>query len=117
MTPAPVNLPTIWRGCSWGPVIFKWKGVDGGPFDLTGWQVKAESLNVNLNAQITDAVQGITTLSLVKTATAPLSLGVETWDWIWINPSGYRYPPFLAGKVPIKEPQTSNGQSPNGPNT
>lgn len=118
MKPGKLDLPTIWRGCDWGPVTLKWKDQNGDPIDLTGWQPKAESLNIDLNPEITNAVSGITTLSLSRVETANLRLGVESWDWIWehLDPGAYRYPPFLAGKVPIKEPQTRvGGTIPIGP--
>jgi len=117
MKPGPLNLPTIWRGCDWGPVTLKWKDQNGDPINLAGWKPKAESLNIDLNPVITDAALGITTLSLNRVQTANLRLGVEGWDWIWerINDE-YRFPPFLSGKVPIKQPQTStNGVLPIGP--
>lgn len=108
MRPAKVDLPTIWRGCDWGPVTFKWKDQDGQPINLSGWTPRATSLNINLNAVITDAVNGVTTISLTKLQTAGIKLGVESWDWIWENLTNpYRYPPFLAGKVPIREPNTT----------
>lgn len=84
--------------------------MDGQPVNLSGWTPKATSLNVNLNAAITDISGGVVTLSLTRTQTANLKLGVEAWDWIWerMTNNPYRFPPFLAGKVPIKEPNTQN---------
>lgn len=109
MKPAPLDLPTIWRGCDWGPVILKWKDPNGDPINVSGWRPRAESLNINLNARITNLAQGITQMSLDRAQTANLKLGVETWDWIWeqLSNGQFRYPPFLSGKVAIKEPQTS----------
>jgi hypothetical protein len=115
MKPAKLDLPTIWRGCDWGPVTLKWKDADGLPIDLTGWQCRAQSLNIFLGAAITDITGGVTTMTLSKEETALFNLGVESWDWIWEHfDSGglvdYRYPPFLSGKVAIKESQTgTNG--------
>lgn len=116
MKPAPLDLPVIWRGCDWGPVTLKWKDANGDPFNLAGWQPRAESLNINLNARITDAVNGITTLSLNRIQTANLRLGNEKWDWLWERIADtYRYPPFLSGIVPIKEPQTPTTPPPGPP--
>lgn len=107
MKPGPLDLPTIWRGCDWGPVTMKWKDQAGQPINLAGWQPRAQSLNVDLSPVITDESGGVTTLSLNKTQTANLRLGVENWDWIWERISDeYRFPPFLSGIVSIKEPQT-----------
>jgi hypothetical protein len=109
MTPGPLDLPTIWRGCDWGPVTLKWKDRNGDPIDVSQFRPIAQSLNVNLNAQIIDAAGGVTTLSLTREDTASLKLGVEAWDWIWEHnrmPTDYRFPPFLSGKVAIKEPKT-----------
>lgn len=110
MKPAQLNLPTIWRGCDWPAVVLNWKDLNGNPVDLTGWTPSAKSLRINLNAEVTDAVNGVTQLVLSKTQTAALTLGKEEWDWIWTRDSdGYKFPPFLTGTVPIKEP-TTNGQ-------
>lgn len=117
MKPAKLDLPTIWRGCDWGPVILKWKDQNGQPINLSGWQPKAQSLNVDLQPVITDTAQGITQMALSRVDTANLRMGTENWDWIWERIAGqYRFPPFLAGRVIIKEPLTStNGQHPIGP--
>jgi hypothetical protein len=107
MKPGKLDLPTIWRGCDWGPVTLKWKDPNGAPFDLDGWLPKAQSLNIDLNPVITNSSQGETTLFLDRVQTSVLRLGVEAWDWVWESASPpFRYPPFLCGKVPIKQPQT-----------
>jgi hypothetical protein len=112
MKPAKFDLPTIWRGCDWGPVTLKWKDKNGAPINLSGWQPKAQSLNINLNAVIMDALGGITQISLDRVQTANLRLGVEGWDWLWERTAlPYRFPPFLAGKVPIKEPLSGTNGS------
>jgi|SRR5215471_1159729 len=114
MKPAKLDLPTIWRGCDWGPVTLKWKDVDGNPINLDGWQPKAESINIDLKPSITSSSGGVTVMKLSHVDTANLRLGSEGWDWIWEKlDTQYRYPPFLAGKVVIKEPLTSaNGNQP-----
>src|SRR5215831_16581343 len=114
MKPAKLDLPTIWRGCDWGPVTMKWKDADGNPINLSGWQPKAQSINIDLKPVITDVGQGITVMQLSRIDTAYLRLGVEGWDWIWERTSQqYRFPPFLSGKVAIREPLTStNGSQP-----
>ena len=114
MKPGKLDLPTIWRGCDWGPVILKWKNANGDPINLSGWRAKAQSLNVDLNASITNVGLGYTQLLLTKAQTLDLKLGTENWDWIFERIQGqYRYPPFLSGKVSIKEPVTGvNGDTP-----
>lgn len=119
MKPGKLDLPTIWRGCNWGPVTLKWKDANGVPINVTAWTPRAQSLNVNLNAQKlpqSGETIGQTTLSLDKTQTLHLKLGVENWDWIWERTNqSYRFQPFLAGKITIKEPVTSvNGDTPPG---
>jgi hypothetical protein len=105
MKPGPLDLPTIWRGCDWGPVTLKWKDKNGQPINLSGWYPVAQSLKINLNPTITDVGQGETQLALTRIQTKNLRLGVENWDWIWQRIQGqYRFPPFLAGKVQIKDP-------------
>lgn len=119
MKPAKLDLPTIWRGCDWGPVTLKWKNANGDPINLTGWQCRAQSLNIFLGAVITDRAGGVTQLSLGKGETALFKLGVESWDWIWehlhLGQIDYRFPPFLAGKVQIKDPVTATGTDPGTP--
>lgn len=119
MIPNTLNLPTIWRGCDWGPVTLKWKDRNGLPLDVRAWTPKANSLHVNLNAQkVSNGIHGETKMVLTKAETANLKLGVEKWDWIWqSNDTRYRFPPFLAGKITIKDPVTSLGTDtpPSGP--
>jgi hypothetical protein len=102
-TPSQLDLPIIWRGCTWPVITLTWKDQNGNPFNLTGWTARAQSQNINLNPLITNAAQGITTLSLTATQTASLKLGVEEWDWVW-SQNGTVYPPVLSGMVPIREP-------------
>lgn len=112
MKPGKLDLPTIWRGCDWPPVILNWKDNNGDPFDLTGWQARAFTRSkYNLNATILNAALGRTKMWLPKGETSGFTLGVQQWDWIWENiddPRGpYRYPPFLSGSVTIKDPITA----------
>lgn len=115
--PGKLDLPTIWRGCDWGPVIFKWKDQNGNPLDVSQWQAVVQSLNINLNPSITDGPGGVTQIALNRAQTSVIKQGVEAWDWIWQRPEGtYRYPPFLSGKVEIKEPISgTNGSGPPPP--
>ena len=108
MKPAKLDLPTIWRGCDWGPVTMNWKDVNGDPINLSGWQPVAMSQNINLHASIpppNGVAQGIVVLQLDRTQTLNLRLGSERWDFIWQRIAGqYRFPPFLGGTVLIKDP-------------
>lgn len=106
MTPGRLDLPVIWRRCDWPAITLTWKDQDGDPIDLTGWSPTAKTRNFNLNPRITDAVNGVTTLSLTPSVTSTLRLGIEQWDWIWIDPDGTPLPPFLAGGVEIKQGPT-----------
>ena len=87
------------------------------PLNLTGWQCRAQSLNIFLGAVVSNAATGETKLALDRGETALFKLGVESWDWIWehVNHQGvvdYRFPPFLSGKVQIKDPVTKAGIDP-----
>jgi hypothetical protein len=105
MKPGKLDLPPIWRGCDWGPVIFKWKDKNGLPINLSGWLPVAHSLNIDLKPEVTDVGGGVVELTLTNDDTSQLKLGVENWDWIWQRIEGqYRYPPFLSGQVEIKNP-------------
>lgn len=106
MIPNTLNLPTIWRGCDWGPVTLKWKDANGQPLNVISWTPLAQSLNVNLRpVKVNNGVAGETKIALTAAQTLHLKLGTEKWDWIWqTNDGSYRFPPFLAGKIAIKEP-------------
>lgn len=109
MIPGRYDLPTIWRGCDWAAVIFKWKDANGNPINLTGKTPYVQtSGGINLNPQITDSAGGVVTLSLTKAETASVKPGDQKWDWIWWEnvPQGTKYPPFIKGTVPIREPET-----------
>lgn len=103
MDPAKLDLPTIWRGCIWPDIIFTWKDGAGEPFDLNGWTPVVKSRNINLNPVVTDRSGGEVTLSLTGNQTSALRLGVEKWNWIWIDSYGKIYPPFFFGSIEIKE--------------
>jgi hypothetical protein len=103
MKPGKADLPTLWRGLDYPAVTFKWKDANGDPFDLTGWTPYAQSTNINLQPVITDYTGGITTIGLTATQTSDVKLGTEQWDWIWVGPDGFDYPPILSGLLPIRE--------------
>lgn len=105
MKPGKLDLPVVWRGCDYAPVIFRWKDLNGEPFNLTGWTPRARSISINFNPIITNPLGGETKISLTKEQTANLRLGVEPWDWVWENGCS-RIPPTLAGNVEIKDPTT-----------
>lgn len=109
MKPGKLDLPTIWRGCDWGPVILKWKDQNGDPINLSGWQARAYSRNINLHAQITDYAGGVSQLILGNDLTKGMRIGREKWDWIFerLPPGNYRFPPFLSGYVIIADPATT----------
>lgn len=110
MIPGHLDLPTIWRGCDWPAVTLKWKDQNGNPLNLTGYTPIATANNsYSLNPVVTDAANGVTQVSMNKTQSALVKLGDMAWDWVWLSPSGYRWPPMLSGKIPVKEPNTNNG--------
>lgn len=109
MKPGPLILPTIWRGCDWQDVIFKWKDGNGDPFNLHLWiPVVQTRTGVSLNPTITDATGGVTKLWLPRLTTADMRLGEEQWDWIWAYAGSPQtvYPPILSGKLLIAQSET-----------
>lgn len=109
MKPGRYDLPTIWKGCDWLPITFKWKDGEGNPVDLTGLTPFVQTNGgINLNPGILDAANGVVLLSLPKSITENLRVGDQQWDWVWWQnyPTGVKYPPMLAGVVPIREPHT-----------
>jgi hypothetical protein len=103
MKPAPVDLPTIWRGCDWDDIILRWKDANGDPMDLRDWYPLAMTTQFSLNARKT-ATLGETRMSLTKEETTVLKLGVYQWNWIFSNTNGSIPPPFLSGHVEVKNP-------------
>src|SRR5215472_7008835 len=104
MKPGRADLPTIWRGCNYAAIIFQWKDQNNNPCDLTGWTPTAFTRNgVNLNAIVTQAVNGFSQISLTQVQTATVRLGADDWNWFWEH-GGVIYPPILYGKVEAKEP-------------
>ena len=107
MNPGNLPLPTIWRGCDWQPIIFRWLDGNGNPFNLTGWTPKAMIRSgQSLNATVTDPVGGVTTIGMPLAQTLLCKLGIEQWDWVWTHDGSTRYPPILAGEIPVQEPET-----------
>lgn len=109
MKPGKLDLPVIWRGCDYAAIIFKWKTVNGEPFDLTGWTPRAKSQNIDFHPTVTDPRGGITEIKLTRLETENLRLGVEQWDWVWtygLNGQTGAIPPILSGSVQIKQPIT-----------
>jgi hypothetical protein len=107
MQPGKLDLPTVWRGRTYPQIILTWLDQDGQPIDLTDWTPRATSKQIDFHPVVLDAASGITSISLTKTETSHLKLGVENWDWIWDN-NGDGTPPLLAGSVQIKEPVTQH---------
>ena len=108
MKPASVDLPTIWRGSDWAAVFFYWKDQNGNPFNLTGWTFRAQTKDFDLHGQIQPpATSGLTAVILTHEVTGTFSLGVETWNCWFIDPTGNVSPPLLGGKVEVKEKITT----------
>ena len=70
MTTGRYDPPIIWRGMNWPNITLIWKDLLGNPFDLTGWKPFAQTINgVSLNPQVTDPVNGVTTVGLTEALT------------------------------------------------
>lgn len=108
MKPGPLNLPIIWRGCEWQAIPMKWKNQDGTPFNLAGWTPLAMTRSgISLNPVVTDEEGGITSISLTRTQTESMKLGVEQWDWVWWDTvNDIVYPPTLSGTILVDQPTT-----------
>lgn len=109
MKPGKLDLPKIWRGLDWQPIIFKWKDADGQPFNLNGWQPYVQTRSgISLNPEVTNEAGGVTQISLSRTETKLFNLGVERWDWVWRNngTADINYPPVLYGSIEIDQSQT-----------
>jgi hypothetical protein len=108
MIPFKINLPPIYKGCTWPAIILKWRAPGGAPMNLSGWTPYCTTRHFSLNPVVTDNLQGITKISMTRLQTAPLKLGTEYWDWIWVNNFDASITvPHLAGKVEIRQPLAS----------
>jgi hypothetical protein len=113
MKPGNLNLPIIWRGCDWPIITLRWKDLNGNPFNLTGWFPYASTTKFSLNAKITDAPNGVTTINLTHAETLALKLGELEWSWLWSYVStGDITPPVLAGRVIVKQPVINSPVAP-----
>jgi hypothetical protein len=116
MKPAQFNLPVIWRGCTYAAILFKWKTASGAAHDLVNWTPLVWARDFNLNPVILDAAAGIVRIALSKAATARLRLGIQPWDWLWVNRiNGVVHGPFLAGTVEVRQPSTEFAEVPEPP--
>jgi len=110
----PFNLPlTITKGITFGPVTFNFQQADASPFDLTNYKVFAHARRtkyakekIDLNPQITDAVNGTVVMQFTDEQTAVFMGGENNWDLILEAPAGARLGPYFAGKLLIKEINT-----------
>lgn len=105
MIPGQLNLPVIWRGADYPTVTLRWKDANGDPFNLSGWTPYAKTQDFDFVVAVTDASNGVTTITLPKANSAELKLGVRGWDWTWKHTSApaVTWPPFLSGKVEVKQ--------------
>lgn len=107
----PFNLPlTVTKGITFGPVTFMFKQADASPFDLTDYKVfayarrtKYAKEKIDLNPQITDAVNGTAVMQFTDEQTAVLMGGENGWDLILEAPTGERLGPYFAGKLKVQE--------------
>lgn len=112
MIPGRYDLPVIWRFCDWGPIALTWLDANGHPINLTRWFPLAQTKDFFLNAVKTDAVNGVTQISLTKEETAVLALGVYQWDWMFTLDTGRVIQPLLSGTVEVKEPPLAGDSAP-----
>jgi hypothetical protein len=110
MKPGKLDLPTLWRGCSYPGFTLVWLFSAGGaPIDLTNWRPLAKSKSIDFHPVVYDPINGGTYIYLNYQETTGLPLGVEQWDWIWFNVvTGFVTPPLLSGTITIKEPILSS---------
>jgi hypothetical protein len=107
---------TIWPDLVFGPLVLNCKDVEGSPFDLTGWDVKAHVrrpstnlLLIDLVPVITDPLHGEITIITSQDLTDDLVYDeVAVWDCVVISPAPQlaRVGPIIGGTVCIKRPVT-----------
>jgi hypothetical protein len=107
MKPAQFDLPVIWRGSTYLPIVFRWfQAGTQTPTSFIGWTPHARSVTIDFHPVITDPENGVTQISLTPLETAAAPIGVEQWDWIWTHIDGRVLGPYLSGTVQIKDPVT-----------
>jgi hypothetical protein len=108
MMPFVLDLPPIYKGCTWPAITLQWKAPGGAPMVLWNWTPYCTTKHFSLNPVVVDAQNGVTRISLSKLQTAALKLGTEQWDWVWLNHfDTYIHGPFLSGRVEIRQPLAS----------
>jgi hypothetical protein len=108
MTPARLNL-TITRGIHLGPIQIVCKDAARVVVDLTGWTVEAEGRRSagttpvdTLAFAVTDAEAGEVTLEMTDEATLALTARKNwRWDLVFIDPTGRRLGPYVAGTYEV----------------
>lgn len=83
------------------------------PIDLTGWTAHAKaklihipSRGFDLKPAITDAENGVVTISLTGEETMSIPAGLYEWDLILQNPDGKRHGPIICGEAEVITPAT-----------
>jgi hypothetical protein len=105
MMPFVFDLPPIYRGCDYQQIIMHWKDGNGDPKTLSGWTPYCTTRRFDLNARILNSANGTTKIALTRAQTANLKLGMEYWDWVWLNDFTTQISgPYLSGRVEVKEP-------------
>lgn len=104
MTPFILDLPPIYRGCTYPAIFLKWKDSGGQPMTLSGWTPYCTTSHFNLNAVVTNPRDGTTRISLTRFQSAELKLGIAYWDWVWVNHFDTKITgPYLSGKIEVKQ--------------
>lgn len=117
MKPATVDLTAdsddadaIYKGITYGPIVFQLTDDDDVPVPLTGYLVFAEvrkqpgsPLILDLNPQIVDDLNAYVQIAFTDEETFTLPPGNYKWDFIMEKPTGERVGPFISGKCDIIE--------------
>ena len=104
---------TIFRGVSFGPLYVHAKDTAGAPYNLTGWSSLAQvrrlisgELLATLSSVISDAPNGIITVTLDQATTTALAEEVAEWDLVLVTNTSVRLGPFIGGQAHITDPIT-----------
>jgi len=110
--PAVLNL-TIYRGATFGPILFTFKDDLGVVINLTGWTVTADArltttaaVAFSMGVSITSATAGEVTMTKTDELTRDFTAAIYAWDLFLENTTGQRLGPYITGQVNVKAVNT-----------
>ena len=111
MNPGPYNF-IIWKGIDFSREI-TWEAPAGTAVPITGWTAycdarrsPAKAVAFSFTCAIPTGTDGKTVLTLTAAQTDALTAGDYKYDLVFLNDSGERVGPLVAGTITVEELNT-----------